>query len=329
MNRILVTGAAGFIGGSLLARLVNSNVKVLGVDNYSNYYDSRIKLMHIKSENLASNIERVDISNYDNLKNIYSEFSPDTVVHLAAQGGVRVSQYEPEPYIITNQLGFLNLLKLNNEFSVNKLIYASSSSVYGNETSAPFQEDLISSPPKSLYAASKLVNELMATYYPNLTKGIRIGLRFFTVYGPWGRPDMVVAKLIAAGLLKKEFSLTANLELARDFTYINDVIDTLEDLLTLNTSAFEQSTIFNVSAENPRRLDELIAMLKNLKINVNIKKDITSKLDVNLTHGSTKKLREAGIRIPKTSLEEGLKYTLEWMSKPINKDVLKMIGEAL
>ena len=222
-TRILITGAAGFIGASVMSRLLSKFPNTTGVDNFSEYYDSRLKRHHIKTLALADRISTIDICDLDALTEIYSLTKPNVVIHLAAQGGVRASQIDPRPYIQTNQLGFLNLLELNNKFGVNKFIYASSSSVYGEGLPVPFNEEMQLPGPKSLYAASKVANEIMAMYFPRQSNQTRIGLRFFTVYGPWGRPDMAVSRLLASGYKERPFVLTANLDLIRDFTYVEDV----------------------------------------------------------------------------------------------------------
>ncbi len=324
-QRILVTGAAGFIGGSVISRLVSQFPNTLGIDNFSEYYDSRLKHHHIQALGLEERITNIDICDFPSLKEFYSEARPDVVVHLAAQGGVRASQIDPKPYIQTNQMGFLNLLELNNLFNVEKFIYASSSSVYGEGLPTPFREDMQLPGPKSLYAASKVSNEIMARYFPQGTSHSRIGLRFFTVYGPWGRPDMAVSRLLASGYKKRPFVLTANLDLVRDFTYVEDVSDVIEDLVNTHLNSMDLHYILNVAGEAPRTMGNLIQICEASGIPINILKGEVNFLDVSLTHGSSQKLTSLGIRTPKTSLEVGIGRTAEWMSRASTSGLIEFL----
>jgi len=203
--KILVTGAAGFIGGHVSKLLTRLDHEVIGFDNFSPYYSPEMKKAHLVG-NPGFRLDEIDISNRELMLRSIREISPDCVIHLAAQGGVRASTTNPLPYITANQIGFLNVLEASEKVRVEKFIYASSSSVYGEGLEAPFKEDAILSAPKSLYALSKLSNENIAKNLP--FAGVeRIGLRFFTVYGPWGRPDMAVFRLLASFLLGEEFLL--------------------------------------------------------------------------------------------------------------------------
>jgi UDP-glucuronate 4-epimerase len=269
-TRILVTGAAGFIGASLMSKLVSEFPNTIGIDNFSPYYDARLKRHHIKALGLEHRISTIDICDFAALTDLYSQTNPDVVINLAAQGGVRVSQIDPKPYIQTNQMGFLNLLELNNKFGIKKFIYASSSSVYGEGLPVPFKEHMQLPGPKSLYATSKISNELMAEYFPNQPNQARIGLRFFTVYGPWGRPDMAVSRLLASGYKKRPFVLTADLDLIRDFTYVEDVAEAIEDLISTDTSRLNLHTLLNVAGEAPRTMDELIKICETTGVPINI-----------------------------------------------------------
>jgi UDP-glucuronate 4-epimerase len=323
--RILVTGAGGFIGGSVLSRLASIHPSTLALDNFTEYYDARLKRHHVHNLGLEEKIADVDICDFPSLEKIFAEFRPDVVVHLAAQGGVRASQIDPEPYIQTNQMGFLNLLELNNRFDVGKFIYASSSSVYGEGLAAPFREDMRLPGPKSLYAASKVANEIMAQHYPRQEKHSRIGLRFFTVYGPWGRPDMAVSRLLVSGYKKRPFVLTANLDLVRDFTYVEDVTDVIEDLITVDVNGDDPHVILNVAGEAPRTMGELIDICQATGVPINISQGDINSLDVSLTHGSSEKLASMGIRTPKTNLELGIRKTAEWMSYASKSGIIEFL----
>ena len=313
-QRILIIGAAGFIGASVYSRIASKCPHTRGIDNFSEYYDSRIKLSHLESLGLNAKVSKIDICDLKALQNLYSEFKPDVVVHLAAQGGVRASQVDPEPYIQTNQMGFLNLLNLNNDFQVKTFIYASSSSVYGEGLPTPFRENMQLPGPKSLYAASKVANEIMAEHFPRSKDHRRVGLRFFTVYGPWGRPDMAVSRLLSSGYKKRPFVLTANLDLVRDFTFVEDVTDVIEDLLATNLELQSNHLLVNVAGESPRTMSELIQICQAESFPINIEIGEINKLDVTKTHGSSQRLKELGLRTPKTTLEDGISLTAKWFS---------------
>ena len=307
--RILVTGAAGFIGGHVSKHLTDLGHDVIGFDNFSPYYSPKMKRAHLLS-NTSFPLEHLDISDHDLVFKRFQESSPDHVIHLAAQGGVRASRTGPAPYITTNQMGFLNVLQASERVGVNKFIYASSSSVYGEGLVAPFKEDSILPAPKSLYALSKLSNENIAKNLPS-TSTQRIGLRFFTVYGPWGRPDMAVFRLLASSLLDKEFVLSANLEVKRDFTFVADVARTIYSII--QSDELLQNEIFNVAGSNPYSLSELFQLLENLGVGLKILESEVDSMDVKLTHGSTVKLQEFGLSVPSTALDKGIVETWEWV----------------
>ncbi len=321
-KRVLVTGAAGFIGASIASRLIKKGLDVRGLDNFSDYYHPGLKHHHTKKLGLENFISDLDICNYEDLLRLYASFAPDVVVHLAAQGGVRASESNPLPYIQTNQFGFYNLLRLNEEFGVKEFIYASSSSVYGEGLPTPFLESMSLPGPKSLYAASKVANELMAENFLLNADHRRIGLRFFTVYGPWGRPDMAISRLLSSALINREFVLTANMDLVRDFTYVEDVADVVEDLIDLDKQDFSQHTIFNVSGESPRTMGELIQICTNLCFGLRVVQGDRNKSDVSVTHGSNEKLKNFGVRVPRTSLEKGIEATSLWIADAENADIL-------
>jgi UDP-glucuronate 4-epimerase len=325
-KQVLVTGAAGFIGGSVMHRLLSRGLNIHGVDNFSNYYNPKLKQHHMAQLSLNSSISDLDICDYAGLSELYTKIRPDVVIHLAAQGGVRASENDPIPYIQTNQMGFYHLLQLNNKFNVGEFIYASSSSVYGEGLPVPFRENMLLPAPKSLYAASKLADELMSENYPIGQNQKRIGLRFFTVYGPWGRPDMAVSKLLASGFSNQEFTLTANSDLVRDFTYVEDVTDVIEDLIILDKQDFAPHTIFNVAGEAPRTMSELIEICHNSGFTLDIRQGVINKSDATKTHGSSAKLSKFGLRIPRTSLERGIDFTIKWFSDKENTEILNLLA---
>lgn len=253
----------------------------------------------------------IDISNYVTLKSALVEFMPTHVIHLAAQGGVRASKTDPEPYIQANQQGFLNLLTISEDIGVEKFIYASSSSVYGDGLKPPFKEDDILPTPKSLYALSKLSNELVAKHLPKKSTQ-RIGLRFFTVYGPWGRPDMAVFRLLASTRLEQAFELTAAGDIMRDFTFVDDVTRVITQILS-NLSIDAEPAIYNVAASKPWSLNDLFEITSQLGINPRIIISGADSLDVQITHGSVEKLKSDNIQVPNTSLQSGIEQTWKWI----------------
>ncbi len=318
--KVLVTGAAGFIGGNLLSSLKTDSVEALGIDNFSTYYNVDMKRSHIRMLDLESEVIDLDICDSRALHDLVRDFQPTHVIHLAAQGGVRASKTDPIPYLMSNQTGFLNVLNASENFGCAKFLYASSSSVYGDSSEAPFQENQTLSAPKSLYALSKLSNELVAKYLPGKDTE-RIGFRFFTVYGPWGRPDMAVFRLLASSLLGEKFKLTANKDVVRDFTYVKDVSNILIAALSTPTIVSENN-ILNVSAGNPFTLSELFQILEELEIHIEIEETSADPLDVKMTHGSVAKLQENALPVPLTHLRDGIRETWKWMNV-IEKDQLR------
>jgi UDP-glucuronate 4-epimerase len=315
--KVLVTGAAGFIGGHVSSYLTSLGHEVIGFDNFSPYYSPSMKRAHL-SNIPRFQLEEVDISDQELVFQRLREISPDHVIHLAAQGGVRASRTSPLPYLATNQIGFLNILQASENVGVEKFIYASSSSVYGEGLVAPFKEDSVLPAPKSLYALSKLSNENIARNLP-FRNTQRIGLRFFTVYGPWGRPDMAVFRLLASSLLGKDFVLTADLEVKRDFTYVSDVATTINSLL--ETTKPLQSEIFNVAGSHPYTLSQLFTLLENHKMLPKIVRSSADLMDVKLTHGSIAKLNDFSLSIPDTTLDQGILETWQWIQSVSSNDL--------
>lgn len=318
--KVLVTGAAGFIGGNLLSSLKSDSIETLGIDNFSTYYNVDMKRSHIRMLDLESEVIDLDICDSRAIHDLVKAFQPTHVIHLAAQGGVRASKTDPIPYLMSNQTGFLNVLNASENFGCAKFLYASSSSVYGDLSKAPFQESQTLSAPKSLYALSKLSNELIAKHLPSRDTE-RIGFRFFTVYGPWGRPDMAVFRLLASSLLGEKFKLTANKDVIRDFTYVKDVSNILIAALSTPTMV-SGNDILNISAGNPFTLNELFQILEELEIHIEIEETSADPLDVKKTHGSVAKLQESALPVPLTHLRDGIRETWKWMNG-IEKDQLR------
>lgn len=224
---ILVTGGAGFIGFHVAKKLLEQNKQVVVIDNINNYYDKKLKksrlleLYKIKGKNFS--FHKVDITNFEKTKNVFKNYKFNKVIHLAAQAGVRFSLKQPREYINSNIIGFFNILELSRLFNIKHLVYASSSSVYGESKHKKFKENQVADHPIQLYAATKRSNEIMAHSYSALYNLPTTGLRFFTVYGPWGRPDMALFNFTKKILTNKKIQIFNNGNHSRDFTYIDDI----------------------------------------------------------------------------------------------------------
>ena len=236
--KILVTGFAGFIGFHVTQRLIKDITvkKILAIDNLNNYYDvklkkERINILKRSDVNSKLVISKIDINNFIKLNNIVNKYKIDHIIHLAAQAGVRYSFTNPRSYIESNINGFFNILEISKNLKLKKLIYASSSSVYGKCNKTPFTEDLRVNQPLQLYASTKISNEVMAYAYSHLYKINTFGLRFFTVYGPYGRPDMAIYKFVDSIYNNKKINLFSNGLMKRDFTFIDDVVEGIFKIL--------------------------------------------------------------------------------------------------
>jgi len=328
--RILVTGAAGHVGSSVVSNLKHKGFQIVGVDNFSSYYSTKYKMARVQAFGIKDDIKELDIRDKDSLNDLFDNFKPQKVVHLAARPGVRAQWRDISEYNSNNILGFENILTACHAHKVEQLIFASSSSVYGDLAQSPFKEESVLSVPKSYYALSKLTNEFHARNYvsSNDSDGgnhrMRLtGLRFFTIYGPWGRPDMATLRFITSGILKLPAELTAELSVARDFTYIDDVANFVNSVITNNQdSIFE---IYNVCGGKPETLNNLISEINLNGIELLLNSRPQSEYDVKMTHGSTSKILAAGHPIPQTSLSTGVKNVVEWARSLDSKDLKKWI----
>ncbi len=271
---IIVTGSAGFIGSALVKRLLKNGERIIGIDNHNEYYDTKLKEDRLKEFINNKNYDhfRIDLCDKDGISSIFSKFKPDRVVNLAAQAGVRYSIENPMVYINSNIVGFGNILENCKIHNISHLLYASSSSVYGANTTMPFSVHDNVDHPLSLYAASKKSNELMAHTYSHLHKLPTTGLRFFTVYGPWGRPDMALFKFTKAILNDEPINVFNFGNHQRDFTYIDDIvygiIKILDKPASLNKnwnsekpdpgSSIAPWRIYNIGSNNPIKLMDFI-----------------------------------------------------------------------
>jgi UDP-glucuronate 4-epimerase len=327
--KILLTGSAGFIGSALTLKLLNNGHEVAGVDNHNDYYDVNLKNDRLKlfndHENYAHN--KIDLEDQVNLEKCFQEFLPDTVINLAAQAGVRYSIENPQAYVSSNITGFTNVLELSKKFAVKHLVYASTSSIYGANTSMPFSEKDGASHPLSFYAATKKANELMAHSYSHLSNLPTTGLRFFTVYGPWGRPDMALFKFTKAILLGEQIDVFNNGNHTRDFTYIDDITEGIFRValrppsadLSWDSSSPDPSSskapwrVYNIGNNNPVALMRYIECLEEaLSKKANIKFLPLQPGDVPDTYADVSMLEQNFGYKPQTSVLEGVTKFVEW-----------------
>lgn len=264
--RIFLTGMAGFIGFHTAMRLAEKGHEILGIDNINNYYDTSLKRARLTVLEKIQSIRFVlmELENYEGMAELIGSFRPDAVIHLAAQAGVRYSLENPMAYIQSNLVGFGNILELCRQYHINDLVYASSSSVYGLNTKLPFSVQDKVDHPASLYAATKKSNELMAHSYSHLYGIKTTGLRFFTVYGPWGRPDMAYFKFTQAILHGKTIQVYNHGDMRRDFTYISDVVSGIEEALKQSIQRTEKVKIYNLGHNQPEKLLDFIHCLEDL-----------------------------------------------------------------
>jgi UDP-glucuronate 4-epimerase len=313
---ILITGAAGFIGSSLLMKLAARGDKVVGVDNLNNYYDARLKLARLAECKSAVDFEFlcIDIADHDAMQGLFDSHDFDVVVNLAAQAGVRYSIEKPYAYQHSNLDGFLSVLEQCRHHGVKHLVFASSSSVYGQDSKVPFREEDTVDSPVSLYAATKKTDELMAYTYCHLYGLRTTGLRYFTVYGPWGRPDMAPMLFAKAIMNGEEIKVFNNGNMARDFTFIDDIVEgTMRVIDATNAATPHPYRIYNIGCGHPVRLLDFIGELEQA-----FGRKATMRFlpmqpgDVYLTYADTTRLQqELGYR-PKVELHEGIGRFAEW-----------------
>lgn len=337
MKKVLVTGMAGFIGYHLSKLLVDSGYKVVGLDVINDYYDPNLKLARLAD--LGFDIDEIeynkllkvgdigfiklDLTDLANMKELFKNEQFDFVVNLAAQAGVRHSLKQPQDYVDSNITGFLNILESCRAYPVEHLVFASSSSVYGLSEEIPFKEDNSTDHPLAIYAASKKANEMMAHSYANLYDIPCTGLRFFTVYGPWGRPDMALHIFTKAIVEDKEFEVFNNGDMSRDFTYVGDIVESIKRLIPLapmeNNPEFDPKKpvssksskpyqIFNIGNNSPVPLMDYVRAIEKA---LNKKGKIVFKPmqpgDVQSTYANVESLYEYIDFKPETDFEEGVK----------------------
>lgn len=323
-KKILVTGAAGFIGFHLCKSLLEKGVEVVGFDNINDYYD--VNLKHSRIEILAPyerfSFVRGDIADKSAVDKLFCENKFDVVVNLAAQAGVRYSIDNPQAYIESNVIGFFNILEACRNNPVEHLLYASSSSVYGNQKKTPFSTDDDVSKPISLYAATKKSNELMAYTYSHLYSIPSTGLRFFTVYGPYGRPDMAYFGFTQKILNGEKIKIFNNGDMYRDFTYIDDIVKGIENMISNPPEADEngdRATVYNIGNNSPEKLMYFIETLENA-LGKKAEKEFLPMQpgDVYQTYADVTPLIENFGFKPSTSIEEGLGKFVDWYKEYYN-----------
>ena len=312
---ILITGSAGFIGYHVSKKILNKNIKVIGIDNINNYYDINLKKNRIKDlkKNKKFFFYKVDLSNYKKLDNIVKNKKIKIIIHLAAQAGVRYSIKNPRIYFKSNLEGFFNILEISRHNNIKHLIYASTSSVYGDSKKFPLSEINRTDQPLSFYAATKKSNEVMAHSYSYIYKLPCTGVRFFTVYGPFGRPDMALFKFTKNILNNHPIELYNKGNHFRDFTYVDDIVDGIYSLIKKQSKKSIPYEIFNIGNGTPKKL---LDYLKHIEKNLN-KISKTKKLplqtgDIVKTHSNINKLKKYTGYKPKTNIKIGINRFIEW-----------------
>jgi UDP-glucuronate 4-epimerase len=325
---ILITGIAGFIGFHTSMRMIRNGHIVVGIDNLNDYYDPSLKIDRLSQLGVVK-IENEWVSNNDSLHFIFGDISDintwsnlidfkiDSVIHLAAQAGVRYSLVNPFAYVNSNILGFQYLMDFCVEAKIYNILYASSSSVYGKSEIQPLKESQICNTPESFYAATKISNEAVAYSYFK-TKGLNtIGLRFFTVYGPWGRPDMAPFLFAMSSVNLSSIQVFNNGLQMRDFTFIDDIVDGIElSFDYLNFSGFNNAIVLNLGRGNPINLLRFIKILE-LNLGVTLVKEFKPAQigDVNVTYADTTLISTLTGYSPKYDLEDGIKIFIDWFKE--------------
>ena len=341
--KILVTGTAGFIGSHLSLRLLERGDEVVGLDNINDYYDVNVKYGRLQRGGIVDTLEdganipygelltsktnsnykfiKLNLEDKDAMMQLFEEQKFDAVCNLAAQAGVRYSLTNPDAYMQSNIIGFMNILEACRHFEVKNLSYASSSSVYGSNEKLPFSTSDSVDHPISLYAASKKSNELMAHTYSHLFGISTTGLRFFTVYGPWGRPDMALFLFVKAALEGKAIDVFNNGQMLRDFTYIDDIVEGVIRVIDNPRSDTPPYKVYNIGNNNPVKLMDFITAIEN-KLGKKIEKNMMpiQPGDVPATYADvTDLVNDLGYK-PATPIQEGIDKFVDWYLEFFNYD---------
>jgi len=326
--KILITGVAGFIGSHLAKKLIFQGFEVVGIDNLNDYYSVRLKndRLDILLKKKVKNYN-IDLENTEDVLSVFSKEKPQIVINLAAQAGVRYSLENPHTYITSNVNGFVNILEGCRHYNVKNLIYASSSSVYGANTAKPFSTSDNIDHPLSLYAATKKSNELMAHTYSHLFNLPTTGLRFFTVYGPWGRPDMALFKFTKAIVNDEPIDVYNHGNMMRDFTYVDDIVEAISRLVEKPaqpnpewsgdnpdpSSSYAPYKIYNIGNNSPVRLMEFVEAIEN-KVGKTAKKNFMNLQpgDVPETYANVEDLFNSINFKPETKIQDGVNNFVDW-----------------
>ncbi|MBY0065605.1 NAD-dependent epimerase/dehydratase family protein [Empedobacter falsenii] len=338
MKTVFITGVAGFIGYHLAEKLIEKNIKVVGIDNINDYYTVQLKYDRLKelgiNQEFASNFGqkvlsskheekmifyRMNLEDKESLAQLFKTYSFDAVVNMAAQAGVRYSIENPDAYGQSNLVGFLNILECCRNYNVKKLLYASSSSIYGNSSDVPFSTNQNVDHPISLYAATKKANELMAHAYSHLYNFQTIGLRFFTVYGPWGRPDMAMFLFTDAILDHQPLKVFNHGDLSRDFTYIDDIIQGITKILE-DKQTNETYQLYNIGNSKPVQLMDFIKEIEKSTGEKAILEMYPMQAgDVNQTWADVQELKDKFGYNPHYPVDKGVYNFVQWYRKYYNK----------
>ena len=312
---ILVTGAAGFIGSAVALQLISNGMQVIGIDNLNNYYDIKLKKDRLSrlQQNALFTFKILDIVNRASIEQLFNDFKITTVIHLAAQAGVRYSIENPNAYIDTNLVGFANLLEACRQHPIKHFVFASSSSVYGDNKKTSFSEEDPTDSPLSLYAATKKSNELMARSYAHLYRLPCTGLRFFTVYGPWGRPDMAPFYFTHNILAEIPIIVFNNGNMMRDFTYIDDIVEGIFRIIHRTPDTNPPFRIYNLGNHAPIKLTYFIELLEKTigkKAIIDMKPKHSA--DAQNTCADINAFEATFGKLPHTSIEVGISKFIAW-----------------
>jgi UDP-glucuronate 4-epimerase len=311
---VIITGACGFIGFSMAVVLLKKNYSVIGIDNINNYYSTKYKQIRLKELKQYKNFsfKKINLENRNEVLRFLHKKKIDSIFHFAAQAGVRYSQNFPESYLNSNIYGFINILDASVKNNVKNIYYASSSSVYGDQKKYPVKENY-ELHPNNIYAKSKYLNELTAEFYSKRFNLNLVGLRLFTVYGKWGRPDMLLFVILKSYFLGKKFQLNNHGNHYRDFTYIDDVTNMI--FLIFKKRTKYHNKIFNICSKNTIHIKKLITNIKKL-IDINYSNIPKNSLDVYKTNGDNKKIiNEINYKKKFTKIENVLVPIIEWYKK--------------
>ncbi len=313
--KFLVTGSCGFIGFHLCKNLLEDEHEVLGIDNLNSYYDVALKKKRLEILQTFNNFKffREDITDIQPINELFKDFKPNIVINLAAQAGVRYSKINPNSYIDSNVLGFLNIFNLCRDYEVKKFIYASSSSIYGSSENIPYKED--SSPsPISLYGKTKYINEIISESFALENSFKSVGLRFFTVYGPYGRPDMAYFKFSQKIKENLKIELYNRGNMSRDMTYIDDIIQGIK-LVIKEDKLMKKHEIFNLGNTKPIKTTDLLFLIESHYDKKAIIEYKDSENEVEITHADITKANSLIGYYPKINISEGMENFFSWLDK--------------